>query len=154
MTAALIVDCVIIGVVCLGLWSGYRYGAVSSFLSFVGVVAGLVGQGSWRTALMAVNAREFGRQDPQFHHDLGFYAFILPALQLVLTTLVTVVVVGFVVNLAAHYLLGSITTGNPRVGEKASVSVAARRQLAVIAGVLAWSSWQKDAEVKNTAPTT
>ncbi|RRQ14619.1 UPF0182 family protein [Corynebacterium bovis] len=101
----------------------------------VGVVAGLVGQGSWRTALMAVNAREFGRQDPQFHHDLGFYAFILPALQLVLTTLVTVVVVGFVVNLAAHYLLGSITTGNPRVGEKASVSVAARRQLAVIAGV-------------------
>lgn len=42
MTAALIVDCVIIGVVCLGLWSGYRYGAVSSFLSFVGVVAGLI----------------------------------------------------------------------------------------------------------------
>lgn len=42
MTAALIVDCLIVGVVCLGLVSGYRYGAISSFLSFVGVVAGLI----------------------------------------------------------------------------------------------------------------
>ncbi|RAV33560.1 hypothetical protein CHEID_08130 [Corynebacterium heidelbergense] len=100
-----------------------------------GLAAGLIAQGNWRTALLWVNGGDFGVQDPQFHRDLGFYAFDLPMLQFVVHTLSLLLIMAFIVNAVLHYLLGSITTGNPRVGEKASISPAARRQLAFIAGL-------------------
>ena len=103
---------------------------------FIALITGLIAQANWRTALLFFNGTEFGQQDPQFHKDLSFYAFNLPFLQFILSTLSILLIVGFVVNGLTHYLLGSITTGNPRVGEKASVSVPARRQLVIIAG--AW----------------
>lgn len=101
---------------------------------FVALITGLVAQSGWQTALMFINGSSFGQQDPQFNKDLGFYAFNLPFLQMVLSTFSILLIVAFVVNGIAHYVLGSITTGNPRVGEKASVSVRARRQLVIIAG--------------------
>ncbi|WP_282939945.1 UPF0182 family protein [Corynebacterium auriscanis] len=103
---------------------------------FVGLITGLVAQSNWRTALMFLNGEPFGVNDPQFGKDLGFYAFNLPMLQLILGTFSILLVLAFVINAVGHYLLGSITTGNPRLGEKAKISVPARRQLAVIAG--AW----------------
>ena len=42
MTPALIVDGIIILIVVLAFWSGWRQGAFSSVLSTVGVIAGLV----------------------------------------------------------------------------------------------------------------
>lgn len=101
----------------------------------IGLISGLIAQGSWRTALLFINGQEFGVQDPQFQKDLGFYAFNLPFLQLVLGSFSMLLVVAFLINGIAHYLLGGITTGNPRVGEKAFVSNPARVQLAVIAGI-------------------
>lgn len=102
---------------------------------FVGLITGLIAQANWRTALMFINGTSFGVEDPQFGKDLSFFAFNLPFLQFILGTLSILIIVGFVINGLMHYLLGSITTGNPRVGEKASVSHAARKQLAIIAGV-------------------
>src|SRR4051794_40447117 len=46
-------------------------------------VVGLVAAGSWDTVLHFVWARPFGRVDPVFGHDLGFYLFFLPFLELV-----------------------------------------------------------------------
>ena len=103
--------------------------------TFVALITGLIAQSNWRTALLFFNGSDFRVQDPQFNKDLGFYAFNLPFLQLVLSTASMLLILAFVINGFAHYMLGSITTGNPRVGEKASVSVAARRQLLIIAGV-------------------
>ena len=101
----------------------------------VALITGLVVQSNWRVALLFINGESFGVQDPQFNKDLGFYAFNLPFLQLLLTSVSLLLVVAFIINGVTHYLLGSITTGNPRVGEKASVATPARRQLAIIAGI-------------------
>lgn len=102
---------------------------------FVGAISGLIAQSAWRTAMMFLNGSNFGVQDPQFHKDLSFYAFNLPMLQFILSTFSVLLIVAFVVNGVGHYLLGSITTGNPRVGEKASITDGARRQLVIIAGL-------------------
>ena len=100
-----------------------------------GVVVGLVAQGNWRRAMLFWNSSSFGVEDPQFGKDLSFYAFNLPMLNLILGMLSFILIIAFFVNGIGHYLLGSITTGNPRVGEKAKVAPAARRQLAIIAGI-------------------
>lgn len=100
-----------------------------------GIIAGIIAQGNWRTARLFFSGGDFGVKDPQFHKDLGFYAFTLPLLQFILASLSALVIVAFLVNLAGHYLLGTITTGNPRTGEKADIGAPALRQLAVIAGI-------------------
>ena len=102
---------------------------------FVGAISGLIAQANWRTAMMFLNGSAFGVEDPQFGKDLSFYAFNLPMLQFVVSTISILLIAAFVINGVGHYVLGSITTGNPRVGEKARVSTAARRQLVIIAGV-------------------
>ena len=99
------------------------------------VIAGMIAQGNWRTVRLFMAGGDFGVEDPQFHKDLGFYAFTLPMVQFVLATLSVLLIVAFLVNLVAHYLLGTITTGNPRTGDKATIGTPALRQLAVIAGI-------------------
>lgn len=97
--------------------------------------AGLIGQASWRTVQLFLNGQEFGRTDPQFGKDLGFYAFDLPFWRFLVDTAVLAVVVAFLLSLITHYLVGGIRAGNPTTGEKTSVSGAARAQLASWAGV-------------------
>ncbi|WKD57067.1 hypothetical protein CAPI_02465 [Corynebacterium capitovis DSM 44611] len=101
----------------------------------VGLFTGLVGQRVWRTVLLWLNGTAFGVQDPQFHKDLGFYAFTLPALNLVVDVLSMLAVVAFFVGLVAHYLLGGLQIGNNVAGVKGHISMAARVQLAATAGV-------------------
>ncbi|MGO3362616.1 MAG: UPF0182 family protein [Corynebacterium sp.] len=113
--------------------------ALKPFLVIVpliaGVVTGMIAQGNWRTVRLFFSGSDFGVEDPQFQMDLGFYAFTLPLLEFVLSTVSILVIVAFLVNLLGHYLLGTITTGNPRVGEKASIGSPARKQLVIIAGI-------------------
>lgn len=101
----------------------------------IGVVAGLIGQANWRPIQMFLNRQSFGVQDPQFGMDLGFYAFVLPALGILVSALSTLIAVAFVIALAGHYLLGGIRIGNKIAGVKGYVSQAARIQLAVLAGL-------------------
>ncbi len=99
------------------------------------VIAGMVAQGRWRTVRLFFSGGDFGQKDPQFHKDLGFYAFTLPFLEFVLSVISVLLIVAFILNLIAHYLPGTIGTGNPRTGQKAHVGKSARVQLAVIAGL-------------------
>ncbi|MDY6048970.1 MAG: UPF0182 family protein [Corynebacterium sp.] len=101
----------------------------------VGILAGLVGQASWRTVLFFGNYQDFGVTDPQFGRDLGFYAFTLPMLQLVLSGFSLLVGIAFFISLAATYLLGGVRAGNRATGEKMTITTPARIQLAVTAGV-------------------
>ena len=101
----------------------------------VGIMAGLIGQAAWRTILFFFNYQSFGVDDPQFGRDLGFYAFTLPMLQLVLSALSLLVGIAFFVALAATYLLGGIRAGNRATGEKMSITTPARIQLSAIAGI-------------------
>ena len=44
----------------------------------VGLIAGLSALGDWQTVQMFLHGTSFGVSDPQFHKDVGFYAFELP----------------------------------------------------------------------------
>ncbi|WP_231914620.1 UPF0182 family protein [Corynebacterium renale] len=101
----------------------------------IGIFAGLTGQAQWRNVLMFVNGENFGIQDPQFGHDLGFYAFTAPFLRLVQSSLSTWLIIAFLISLVGYYLLGAIRIGNQAAGIKGTVTKPARIQLAVIAGL-------------------
>ena len=103
--------------------------------AIVGVIAGFIGQANWRTVLLFLNGQEFGEQDAQFHHDLGFYAFTLPVLKMVVSTLSILLILAFLIALFGHYVLGGIRIGNKAAGVRGSISHPARLQLAVTDGL-------------------
>ena len=97
----------------------------------IGLLAGLVAQGSWATVQTFLHGQQFGVRDAQFGLDVSFYAFDLPFYRFVLNLLFVVVVVAFLANLVTHYLFGGIRLGG---GSSPSMSTAARIQLASLAG--------------------
>ena len=103
--------------------------------AIVGIIAGFIGQANWRTVLLFLNGQEFGQQDAQFHHDLGFYAFTLPVLKMVVSTLSILLILAFLIALFGHYVLGGIRIGNKAAGVRGSISHSARLQLATTAGL-------------------
>ncbi|MDK8658923.1 UPF0182 family protein [Corynebacterium sp. MSK204] len=103
--------------------------------AIVGIIAGFIGQSHWRDVMLFLNGQDFGVQDPQFHHDLGFYAFSLPVLQMVVNTLSILLVLAFLIALFGHYILGGIRIGNKAAGVRGSISRSARLQLAITAGL-------------------
>lgn len=103
--------------------------------AIVGIIAGFIGQSHWRDVMLFLNGQDFDVQDPQFHHDLGFYAFSLPVLQMVVSTLSILLVLAFLIALFGHYILGGIRIGNKAAGVRGSISRSARLQLAITAGL-------------------
>ena len=101
----------------------------------VGVVSGLLGQANWRTVMLFLNSHDFGVTDPQFNHDLGFYAFRLPVWSMLVSAASMLVAVCFLIALVGHYILGGIRLGNRAAGVRGSLSKAARTQLAVTGGI-------------------
>lgn len=101
----------------------------------VGLFAGLIGQGMWREALLFLNRQSFGTSDPQFGHDLSFYAFVLPLLRLLVGSLSTTLIFAFLISMVGFYLLGAIRVGNRAAGVRGHVTGPARAQLAVLAGL-------------------
>jgi uncharacterized membrane protein (UPF0182 family) len=97
----------------------------------VGIIAGLAAQGDWQTTQMFLNGTPFGQTDPEFGNDIGFYAFTLPFIRMLLSWLFVTVAICFVVALIAHYVFGGIRLA----GRSGQVSAAARAQLAILAGV-------------------
>lgn len=101
----------------------------------VGVFAGLIGQGTWREVLLFLNRQPFGETDPQFGHDLSFYAFVLPLLRVLVGSLSTILIFAFLISAVGFYLLGAIRVGNRAAGVRGHITSPARVQLAVIAGL-------------------
>ncbi|MFE3541704.1 UPF0182 family protein [Nocardia sp. NPDC059177] len=97
----------------------------------LGLLSGLVAQSNWATVQMFLHGGDFGQQDPQFHLDVGFYAFDLPFYRMVLNWLFVAVVIAFFANLVTHYVFGGLRLA----GREGTLTRAARVQLAVIAGI-------------------
>ncbi|MFI9509508.1 UPF0182 family protein [Nocardia sp. NPDC052566] len=97
----------------------------------LGVLSGLVAQSNWVTVQLFLNGGSFGEQDPQFHLDVGFYAFDLPFYRMVLNWLFVTVVIAFFANLVTHYVFGGLRLS----GREGTLTRPARVQLAVIAGL-------------------
>ena len=97
----------------------------------IGVIAGLAAQGDWQTVQMFLNSTPFGVTDPEFGIDVSFYAFQLPFYRYVLDWMFVAVAISFIVSLITHYIFGGIRL----TGRAGQVSVAARAQLAILAGL-------------------
>jgi len=97
----------------------------------IGVIAGLAAQGDWQTTQMFLHSSPFGAVDPVFGMDVGFYAFQLPFYRWALDLMFVAVALCFVLSLITHYIFGGVRLA----GRAGQVSVAARAQLAVLAGI-------------------
>jgi uncharacterized membrane protein (UPF0182 family) len=97
----------------------------------VGIFAGASGAGEWRNYLMWRHAQPFGRTDPYFHKDIGFYVFDLPWLHYLVDFGMTAVVLGLVGAAVVHYLFGGIRLQAP--GQK--LTGAAQVQVSVLLGL-------------------
>ncbi|MDR2723408.1 MAG: UPF0182 family protein [Cellulomonadaceae bacterium] len=101
----------------------------------VGFFAGLASAAQWRTFLLAINAVPFGRRDPQFGFDVGFYVFHLPVLQEMTSYLITVAVISAIAAAITHYLYGGVLLGRVDPGQD-RLSRAARIHLGVLGAVI------------------
>ncbi|MGH3944328.1 MAG: UPF0182 family protein [Pseudonocardiaceae bacterium] len=98
----------------------------------VGLIAGLIAQGDWRTVQMYLHGTSFGIDDPQFGHDIAFYAFQLPFYGKLLAWAFGAVVVSLMGAVVTHYLFGGLRLaerGGPLTG-------AATAHLGILAGIL------------------
>lgn len=69
--------------------------------SWSGLFAGWVVSQHWMTLLLWQHQQPFGRRDPVFGHDIGFYVFVLPAMSALLGILVAVGL-----DMAVAFLIG------------------------------------------------
>src|SRR5680860_610138 len=106
-----------------------------------GVLSGLAIVGEWQTYLLWANAVEFGRTDPQFGRDLGFFVFVLPFHTLVRSWLFTSLTFTIIMVGVAHYVFGGIRPQSPgqKISPQANVHLSIL--LAAIIAVRAWGFW-------------
>ena len=95
---------------------------------FASVISGFIVASNWRTVLAWRYHVPFGTVDAQFHHDLSFYVFTLPALTLLLDFALAILIVCLALSAFVHLLFGAITTG----GRTFAATGVARVQLAVL----------------------
>ncbi len=84
-----------------------RGGLVLSLL--IAVIVAFATAQSWLVFLGAHYAVPFGRTDPVFHRDIGFYAFTLPAWQYVYSFLFATLIASLAVAIVVHALLGGLS---------------------------------------------
>jgi uncharacterized membrane protein (UPF0182 family) len=97
----------------------------------VGLIAGFAAQSDWQVVQLMLHGTSFGIQDPEFHLDIGFYAFKLPFYTWLIGWLFVMVVVAFFGALITHYLFGGIRLAN----KGGQLATPARVQLSVTAGL-------------------
>jgi uncharacterized membrane protein (UPF0182 family) len=74
----------------------------------LGLFAGGSGAGEWRQFLLWRHQKSFGKQDPYFHKDIGFYIFDLPWLHYLVNFGMAVAVLSLIAAAVVHYLFGGI----------------------------------------------
>jgi uncharacterized protein len=97
----------------------------------VGLIAGWAAQSNWQVVQLFLHGTSFGVTDPEFHLDVGFYAFKLPFYSWLIGWLFVTVVVAFFGALITHYLFGGIRLAN----KGGQLATPARVQLSITAGV-------------------
>ena len=74
----------------------------------IGLLSGLGAAGQWETFLLFRNSQPFGKTDPQFGMDVGFYVFTLPWLTFVVAFLSMALIIGVIVAAFTHYIFGGL----------------------------------------------
>ena len=96
----------------------------------LGLFAGGSGSGQWRQYLLWRNQVPFGKEDPYFKKDVGFYIFELPWLHYLVNFALAVTVLSLIASAIVHYLFGGIRLQS----KQDRLSGAAQVQISVLAG--------------------
>ena len=117
--------------------------------SLLGLIVSVPAAGHWQEWLLYRNSVSFGKTDPQFNTDVGFYLFELPFLSFLLQWLFVAVLLVLILTVLAHVLNGGIAIVPPipkiRRATKAHLSVL----LSVLAVLRAGSYWLERYELTN-----
>jgi len=119
----------------------YARPLLSTVAVAVGVLSGLSVTSEWSTFLLWRNGTEFGRTDPQFGLDLGFFVFRLPFYDFVNSWLFASLAFAIVLTAVAHYLFGGIRPQAPGRKIAPQVNVHLSLLLAALVAVRAWGFW-------------
>ena len=93
---------------------GSRAGRIRVGLSAIfALIAGGNTASQWQEWLLFRNGTEFGRVDPLFGRDAGFYVFTLPFIRFVVDWLFAALVLTLIIVAIAHYLNGGIRASAP-----------------------------------------
>ncbi len=98
-----------------------------------GLLGGISANSQWNNWDLFRYHLSFGRTDPQFHKDVGFYVFQLPFIRFLIDWSLEAVVVVLIVSAVFHYLNGGI---NPQAATR-RVAPAVKAHLSVLLGALA-----------------
>ncbi|MEV8434771.1 UPF0182 family protein [Streptomyces sp. HUAS 31] len=109
----------------------YKKWLLLAITALVGLIAGASASSQWRTWLMWVNGVPFGEKDPQFHLDVGFYAFDLPWYRFLLGFGFAAAILSVIAAALTHYLYGGLRITSPG----ARATAAATGHLSVLIGI-------------------
>ncbi|CAM4214857.1 UPF0182 family protein [Kibdelosporangium persicum] len=96
-----------------------------------GLISGWAAQGDWQRVQLLLNAVPFGKTDPEFGIDIGFYAFKLPFYEWLISWFYVALVVAFIGAVVVHYIFGGIRLA----GRGGQLSGPARVHLSTVAGL-------------------
>ena len=96
----------------------------------VGLFAGGSATGQWRTFLLWRNGVDFGRVEPYFDRDIGFYMFSLAWWHYLVDFVMAMAIIALIAAALVHYLFGGI-----RLQGRDRLTGAAQAQLSVLLGV-------------------
>jgi uncharacterized protein len=115
------------------------------------LLMGLYAGSRWETWLYFLYATPFGKVDPILGHDIGFYVFTLPLLEMLYGTLIGTLALAAVVTVAAYVFAGEAGL-DPARGPYASKS-AVRHLATLVAALLlalAFGAWLQIAQLLTT----
>ena len=107
----------------------------------VGLLLGLSMAASWDTVLLWLHAMPFGRTDPHFGRDIGWFVFSLPFYELLDSWLSTLVALTLLLSAGAHYVFGGIRPQAPAQRVTPAANVHLSVLLAVFVGLRGWGYW-------------
>ena len=100
---------------------------------FFALIAGIGVSSQWQQWILFTHRVDFGKKDPQFHKDIGFYVFQLPFIRFMIDWLFAGLVIVLLVTAVAHYLNGGIRFQSPLQ----RVTPQVKAHLSVIVAVMA-----------------
>ena len=98
----------------------------------VGALAATAASGQWRTYLAWVNQEPFGKTDPHFNKDIGFFVFTVPWLQALIGVLTLALGAALAAAAFTHYIYGGL-----QLPGRGSSTRAAMVHVGVLAALLA-----------------
>ncbi len=106
-----------------------------------GLIAGVNTSSEWETWLLFRSGADFGRTDPLFARDVGFYVFRLPFWTFVVDWFFAALVLTLIVVLVAHYLNGGIRASVSQERVSSAVKIHLSVLLAVLAVLRSAAYW-------------